>query len=319
MGPALRFLVMATPHGSPLVSVVIPMYQAEKWILETLESVASQTYPLVETVVVDDGSLDHGPDLVAEFVERAERPIRLVRGPNRGVALARNLGVEESNGELLALLDADDLWHPSKLDMQVQRLVETGAPMCTCSYEFFADQTDRKIGLVRIKDGSLALRGWLALESNGLALASTAVIRRQVFEDLHRFNPQFTVSADLDFALRIGELGDFDVVPETLVRYRVHPGQIHRQISAFAGDMSRLYDRVFSNGEDPKFERRCRANLATHLGLSELLRGRIALGLRQLGRSILLDPRRIVILPIRALARRTGRRLRAWFAAGASW
>ena len=313
-----RSMSDAGAHG-PLVSVVIPMYQAEKWILETLASVASQTYPLVETVVVDDGSLDRGPDLVAEFVERAERPFRLVRGPNKGVALARNLGIDESNGELLALLDADDLWHPSKLDLQVQRLVETGAPMCTCGYEFFDDQTNRGVGLVRIKDDSLALRGWLAIEGNGLALASTAVIRRQVLDDLLRFDPSLTCSADLDFALKIGELGRLDAVPEALVRYRVHPGQMHRQISAFAGDMSKLYDRVFSNEGDPRFERRCRANLAVHLGLSELLRGRVALGLRQLGRSVLLDPRRIVTLPVYALVRRAGRRLRSWLSVGVSW
>ena len=302
-----------------LVSVVIPMYQAEEWILETLASVAAQTYPMVETVVVDDGSSDRGADLVAGFAERAERPFRLVQTTNRGVALARNLGINESNGELLALLDADDLWHPNKLDLQVERLVETGAPMCTCSYEFFADQTDRRVGLVRVEDGSLALRGWLALEGNGLALASTAVIRRQAWDDLHRFDPRFSVSADLDFALRIGELGHLDAVPEALVRYRVHQGQMHRQISALAGDVSKLYDRVFSNGGDPRFERRCRANLAVHLGLSQLLRGRIALGLRQLSRSVLLDPRRIVTLPLRALARRTGRRLRSWFTVGVSW
>ena len=305
--------------GDPLVSVVIPMYQAEEWILETLASVAAQTYPLVETVVVDDGSSDRGADLVVEFAERAERPFRLVQTANKGVALARNLGIGKSNGELLAFLDADDLWHPSKLDLQVERIAETGAPMCTCGYEFFDDQRDRRVGLVRVKDGSLALRGWLALEGNGLALASTAVIRRQVLDDLHRFDPKFTVSADLDFALKIGELGQLDAVPDPLVRYRVHPGQMHRQISALAGDVSKLYDQVFSDREDPKFERRCRANLAVHLGLSQLLRGRIPLGLRQLGRSVLLDPRRIVTLPIRALARRTGRRLRSWFTVGVSW
>ena len=127
------------------------------------------------------------------------------------------------------------------------------------------------------------------------------------------------MSADLDFALRIGELGHLDAVPEALVRYRVHQGQMHRQISALAGDMSKLYDRVFSNGGDPRFERRCRANLAVHLGLSQLLRGRIALGLRQLGRSVLLDPRRIVTLPVHALARRVGRRLRSWCTVGVSW
>jgi glycosyltransferase involved in cell wall biosynthesis len=74
-----------------LVSVVIPMFQAGAWIMETFESVASQTYPWVETIVVDGGSLDRGADLVSVLAESAERPVRLVRTTNKGVAAARNL------------------------------------------------------------------------------------------------------------------------------------------------------------------------------------------------------------------------------------
>ena len=303
----------------PLVSVVIPMFQSESWIAETLESVAAQTYPLVETIVVDDGSSDSGANLVSGFAESAERPVRLVRTTNNGVAAARNLGIAESNGAYVALLDADDLWRPEKLESQVAQLEESGSPMCTCGYEFFDDLSRRRIGVVRVKDGSTALRGWLALEGNGLALASTALIRRQALEDLLRFDSLFSISADLDFALRVGETGHIDALPEVLVGYRVHPGQMHRQISGLAGDMSALYDRVFSDGGDLSFERRCRANLAVHIGLSQLLKGRFGSALGHLGRSVRWDPRRIVTLPLRAFVRRSGRRLRAVFAGEASW
>jgi len=303
----------------PLVSVVIPMFQSESWIAETLESVAAQTYPLVETIVVDDGSSDSGANLVSGFAESAERPVRLVRTTNNGVAAARNLGIAESNGAYVALLDADDLWRPEKLESQVAQLEESGSPMCTCGYEFFDDLSRRRIGVVRVKDGSTALRGWLALEGNGLALASTALIRRQALEDLLRFDSLFSISADLDFALRVGETGHIDALPEVLVRYRLHPGQMHRQISGLAGDMSALYDRVFSDGGDLSFERRCRANLAVHIGLSQLLKGRFGSALGHLGRSVRWEPRRIVTLPLRAFVRRSGRRLRAVFAGEASW
>ena len=303
----------------PLVSVVIPMFQSESWIAETLESVAAQTYPLVETIVVDDGSSDSGANLVSGFAESAERPVRLVRTTNNGVAAARNLGIAESNGAYVALLDADDLWRPEKLESQVAQLEESGSPMCTCGYEFFDDLSRRRIGVVRVKDGSTALRGWLALEGNGLALASTALIRRQALEDLLRFDSLFSISADLDFALRVGETGHIDALPEVLVGYRVHPGQMHRQISGLAGEVSALYDRVFSDGGDRSFERRCRANLAVHIGLSQLLKGRFGSALGHLGRSVRWDPRRIVTLPLRAFVRRSGRRLRAVFAGEASW
>ena len=303
----------------PLVSVVIPMYQAEAWITETLESVLAQTHLRIETIVVDDGSSDRGADLVSAFAESTERPVRLVRTTNNGVAAARNLGISQSGGAYVALLDADDLWHPAKLELQVAQLERSGSPMCTCGYEFFDDRTRRRIGVVRFDDGSAALRGWLALEGNGLALASTALIRRQVLNELLQFDSLFSISADLDFALRVGEKGHLDALPEVLVGYRVHPDQMHRQISGLAGEVSALYDRVFSDGGDRSFERRCRANLAVHIGLSQLLKGRFGSALGHLGRSVRWEPRRIVTLPLRAFVRRSGRRLRAVFAGEASW
>ncbi len=303
----------------PLVSVVIPMFQAEAWILDTLASVDSQTHQWIETIVVDDGSSDRGAGLVSVFAESADRPVRLVRTANQGVAAARNLGIAESSGAYVALLDADDLWHPAKLELQVAQLERSGSPMCTCGYEFFDDRTRRRIGVVRFDDGSAALRGWLALEGNGLALASTALIRREALDDLLRFDSLFSISADLYFALRVGETGHIDALPEVLVGYRVHPGQIHRQISGLAGEMSTLYDSVFADGGDPSFERRCRANLAVHLGLSQLLKGRFGSALGHLGRSVRWDPRRIVTLPLRAFVRRSGRRLRVLFAGEVSW
>ncbi len=305
--------------GIPLVSVVIPMYQAEAWIADTLASVAAQTHPRVETIVVDDGSSDRGADLVSVFCGSAERSVRLFRTTNNGVAAARNLGIAESNGVYVALLDADDLWHPTKLESQVAQLERSGSPMCVCGYEFIDDRTGRRIEVVRVEDGSLALRGWLALEGNGLALASTALIRRQALDDLQHFDPTFSISADLDFALRVDEIGHLDSLPEVLVGYRAHSGQMHRQIHVLAGDMSAVFDRVFYDGGDPSFERRCRANLAVHIGLAQLLRGRVGAAVRHLGQAMRWDPRRIVTLPLRAIVRRLGRRLRALFAGASPW
>jgi len=305
-------------NDDPLVSVVIPMYQAEAWILDTLASVAAQTYPQVETIVVDDGSTDRGAHLVAEFAESADTPLHLIRSENQGVASARNRGIAESTGPLVALLDADDRWLPRKLELQVARIVQSSAPMCLCGYELVADRTGRRVGVVNARDGPRALSDWLALEGNGLLLPSTALIRRTVLDDLKGFDPEFSVSADLDFALRIEDAGHLVFVPEVLVQYRIHSGQMHRQLSEHSADMSRVYDRVFAGGRYQSIERRCRANLAAHTGFSELLRGRFHLGIRHLVRSMRLDPRRLVTLPVHALLRRTGRRSRSWFTGGVS-
>ncbi len=303
----------ANRSAAPLVSVVIPMYQAGAWIEETLTTVSAQTYKNIETVVVDDGSTDRGADVVAEYAASGSTPVRLVRTVNRGVSIARNTGVLASCGEYVALLDADDLWHPRKLEIQVAQVTGSGAPLCVCGYEMFDDRTGRPIGVVRFRNGSRALRGWLALEGNGLALCSTALIRRTVLEDIRGFDPEFSVPADLEFALRMEEVGPLDAVPETLVRYRVHPAQMHRRLGDLARDVSLLHDRVFTDGQQSPFERRCRANLDVHLGLSHLLRGRVSVAVPYLLFSLRRDPRRLVTLPLRALIRRMGRRSRALF------
>mgnify|MGYP001437253473 FL=1 len=299
--------------GNPLVSVVIPMYQAEAWIIDTLATVAAQTYPRVETIVVDDGSTDRGADLVAEYASADALAIRLVRTANRGVSEARNIGILASTGDYVALLDADDLWHPRKLELQVAHLDESGGPTCVCGYELFDDRTGRPIGVVRFRNGSQALRGWLALEGNGLLLPSTALIRRAVLDDMRGFDPDFSVSADLDFALRIEEFGPLYALPETLVRYRVHPAQMHRRLGDLGSDVSLLHDRVFADGRRRSFERRCRANLDAHLGFSHLLRGRVGVAMPYFLHSLRRDPRRLVTLPLWALIRRLKRRSRAMF------
>ena len=297
--------------NGPLVSIVIPMYQAGDWIGETLRSVGHQTLPGLEVVVVDDGSTDDGGDIVRRMAAAMSLDLHLVQTPNAGVAAARNRGIDESRGEFIALLDADDLWHPMKLEHQVERLAASEAPLCTCGYEFLDDRTDRRTAVVAHVDGSNAIDRWLALEGNGLALASTALVRRSALDDLRRFDPAFSVSADLEFALRIAEVGPIDVVPEVLVRYRIHAGQMHRQVSGLAGDLERLHDRVFAGGTDPRFERRCRANLDAHLGYVHLRSRRVRAGMRHLVRAARRDARRLVTVPVRAFARRTGRWLRA--------
>ncbi|OWV91557.1 glycosyl transferase [Rhizobium sp. R635] len=107
--------------SSPLVTVVIPAYNAEKTLAQTLRSVSAQTYEQLEILVVDDGSRDGTFELAKEYGLSDPR-VRLLRQENGGVARARNHGVREARGSYVAPIDADDLWHPRKIEMQVQAL-----------------------------------------------------------------------------------------------------------------------------------------------------------------------------------------------------
>lgn len=108
---------MKTP---PMISVVIPAYNAEKTIAATLESVLAQSFPPHEVIVVDDGSKDGTPAVVESFAPR----VRLVRQANAGPSAARNNGIRSASGDWIALLDADDTWHPDKLAVQAEQLAD---------------------------------------------------------------------------------------------------------------------------------------------------------------------------------------------------
>jgi glycosyltransferase involved in cell wall biosynthesis len=97
--------------NQPLVSVIIPAYNAENFIAKTLESVLSQTYQNIEVLVVDDGSTDTTAEIVKSFVQKDSR-VSLLQQSNAGVAAARNLAIEKSKGEYIAPIDADDIWYP---------------------------------------------------------------------------------------------------------------------------------------------------------------------------------------------------------------
>ena len=98
----------------PLVSVIIPVYNCEKYVAEAIESVLAQTYPAIEVIVVDDGSTDKSSEIIKSFPE-----VQYLFQNNAGTAAARNHGINVSRGEYLAFLDADDLWLPEKLTLQM--------------------------------------------------------------------------------------------------------------------------------------------------------------------------------------------------------
>jgi glycosyltransferase involved in cell wall biosynthesis len=109
--------------SQPLVTAIVPAFNSEAWIGATLDSVAAQTWPNLEILIVDDGSTDGTAAIAAAFCAGEPRA-RLIRKPNQGVAAARNRGIEEAKGEWIAPIDSDDLWHPTKIEKQVKAALE---------------------------------------------------------------------------------------------------------------------------------------------------------------------------------------------------
>lgn len=141
-------------NRAPAVSIITPVYNVEKWIEETLDSVRAQTFPDWELLLVEDCSTDRTVPVIEKYLERTgEDRIRLIRQEkNGGAARARNRGVQEAAGRCIAYVDADDLWEPEKLEHQLAFMEEHGAAFSFTGYEF-ADEYGKGLGkIVRVPE-----------------------------------------------------------------------------------------------------------------------------------------------------------------------
>jgi glycosyltransferase involved in cell wall biosynthesis len=200
-----------------LVSVVIPAYNAAAYLGETLRSVQAQTYRNIEILVVDDGSTDDTAAIAARF------GVRCLTQPNQGQAAARNAGIRAANGRYIALLDADDLWEPEKLQLQVALLEQTGLAWAYCDgYDFDSDtgQTSYQFSQVYTLHTGHILRPLLLID---FIVAATPLIRRDVFDAVGGFDesPLLRRREDWDMWLRIAAHYPIGLVARPLVRYRV--------------------------------------------------------------------------------------------------
>ncbi|WP_278588085.1 glycosyltransferase family 2 protein [Limosilactobacillus pontis] len=128
---------------SGLVSIVMPCYNGEQFIDETIKSVLNQTYQKWELLVIDDGSRDSSASIVQNYAKDDQR-IRLIQQQNAGSAAARNNGIRQSKGQYLALLDSDDIWLPGFLDSQVRFIRQKGS-ICVCSSYLRIDEQSNEI------------------------------------------------------------------------------------------------------------------------------------------------------------------------------
>ncbi|HQU91579.1 MAG TPA: glycosyltransferase family A protein [Pyrinomonadaceae bacterium] len=226
------------------VSVVIPTYNYGRFIGEAVESVLAQTLLPVEVIVVDDGSTDETEGVVGSF---AERGVRYVRQENAGVCAARNRGVAESSGELIAFLDADDIWEPTKLERQVAKFVEDPeVGLVHCGMREFDSQTSETITL-HLDGGEDGVAENLLLWDGPVVVGpgGTIVVRRKAFEDVGGFDPRMKVGEDWDFCYRVARKYKVGFVAEPLVNYRSHGAAAHHNVDNMERGMAIFYEKAF--------------------------------------------------------------------------
>ncbi|MBQ6589111.1 MAG: glycosyltransferase family 2 protein [Butyrivibrio sp.] len=133
-----------------MVSIIVPVYNAAKYIEKTITMVSEQTYKDWELILVDDASTDGSADLIEDIIASQGKRIRLIRkSVNEGAAAARNSGIDASAGRYIAFLDADDVWRPEKLEKQIAFMEQTGAAFSFHSYEFGDEEANPTGRVVR--------------------------------------------------------------------------------------------------------------------------------------------------------------------------
>lgn len=130
--------------NAPLISVVMPVYNAERFVAQAIESVLAQTYRNLELILVDDCSTDHSLSILQYYAQKDTRIHVLANEQNSGVANTRNTGIQAANGTYIALLDSDDCWHETKLEKQISRMMSMNADISYCSVDM-VDENNRKI------------------------------------------------------------------------------------------------------------------------------------------------------------------------------
>ncbi|MCT7981119.1 glycosyltransferase family 2 protein [Laspinema olomoucense] len=215
-----------------LISVIVPVYNLEQYIVETIQSVLAQTYKHFELIVIDDGSTDKTPEICEEF---QEPKLKLIRQRNKGANAARNAGVRAAKGDYIAFLDGDDLWFPEKLAKHIEHLEQSPEVGISYSQSAFIDEAGNPMGLYQMpKLTDITVRDVLC--RNPISNGSCAVLRQEVFEgikfqdDLYGtaedfyWDERLQGSQDLDCWFRIALKTDWKMegIPEILTLYRVN-------------------------------------------------------------------------------------------------
>jgi glycosyltransferase involved in cell wall biosynthesis len=206
------------------VSVIIPAYNAENTILETIKSVLEQTFNNFELIVIDDGSKDSTCEIV-KTIDDAR--ITVFSYPNGGVSVARNRGIKHAKGEFISFLDNDDLWTNDKLEAQLAAL--SRQPEAGGVYSWIVNMiVDENSNISFVKGSESTLEGNIypdLLLGNFIGNGSNILVRREVINKIGGFEPGLVFS-DWDFCLRVASSFNIAVVPKPQILYRKASGSM---------------------------------------------------------------------------------------------
>ena len=216
-----------TSQNMPKVDIIIPAYNAAKYLPAAIESVVAQTFEDWRILLIDDGSTDNTAEIVAPYIERLGTKLKYIRQANGGVSAARNAALRNSSAEFLAMLDADDIWLPCRLDESIKCF--EGRPQVGLSYGSvaFVDQTGVVLKTFdarqRHAEGNIA--PYIYMRDVQLP-SPTVTFRRSCVDEVGVFDESMRVTEDRDLWLRIALKFEVGFVPTVIAHYRTSPNSL---------------------------------------------------------------------------------------------
>jgi glycosyltransferase involved in cell wall biosynthesis len=256
----------------PTVSVVIPTYNYARYVGDAIDSALAQTAPPLEVVVIDDGSTDDTPAVLAKYGDR----IRAIRKENQGLSAARNTGIREARGEWVAFLDSDDAFHPRKLELQLAALA-ADPKLKLAATAAFSDEPVAWADIpaappvVPVTAGAVAVRTFFA--------PSSVLVRRDCFDAVGDFDTALRSVEDRDMWVRVCAKFPAAVVAAPLTWIRQTPGSMSRHPERMEHFDRVVIDRSFALPELRgrwKLRRKARAHMLLSSAYTYLTAGRPA-------------------------------------------
>ena len=212
---------------TPTVSVVIPAYNASRYLIESVESVLAQSFKDFECIVVDDGSTDQTPQLIDELSRRDPR-VRRLTIPHGGIVKGLNAGVEAAWGKYVARTDADDICLPDRFERQVRYLDDHPECVLVGSKVTLVDPYNSTLWDVEVKADHDGIEAELLRGDGWAVIHPSAMLRRAAIIEAGGYRAEFEWAEDLDLFLRMGQIGRLANLQEPLLRYRQHFSSVNR-------------------------------------------------------------------------------------------
>ncbi|MDL1957248.1 MAG: glycosyltransferase [Candidatus Desulfofervidus auxilii] len=227
----------------PKVSVIIPTYNRANFLKEAIESVLNQTYKDYELIIVDDGSTDETPKIIAQYKNK----LKYIVIPHHGVSKARNVGIKTAKGEFIAFLDSDDLWYPKKLEVQIN-FFDNHHNALICQTEEIWLRNGKRVNPKKYHKKPSGMMFEKSLE-RCLISPSAVMMHKTLFEKVGLFDESFPACEDYDMWLRITARFPVYLLPEPLVIKRGgHPDQLSKLVEALDKWRIKAIEKILKSG-----------------------------------------------------------------------